>query len=152
MKGIARALARRGHEVTVLTADLGETVEAFDAEDWLRARTKGDLGWEWHDEGVKAIYLKTLTNYRATTISPRVLEFCRRQLADFELVHVYGLYDLLGSVVARFCRRRGIPYVVEPLGMFEPKSRSLQNKRLYHALIGDALFRGAGKVIATSEH
>jgi glycosyltransferase involved in cell wall biosynthesis len=101
---------------------------------------------------VKAIYLKTLTNYRATTISPRVLEFCRRQLADFDLVHVYGLYDLLGSVVARSCRRRGIPYVVEPLGMFQPKTRSLQKKRLYHALIGDALFRGAGRVIATSEH
>ena len=152
VKGIARALSQRGHEITVLTADLGETVEAFAGRDWRRERTKGDWGWEWQADGVKAIYLKTLTNYRATTISPRVLEFCLRSLADFELVHVYGLYDLLGSVVARFCRRRGIPYVIEPLGMFQPKVRSLQKKRLYHTLIGDALFRGAAVVIATSEH
>ncbi|HXM35269.1 MAG TPA: glycosyltransferase [Pyrinomonadaceae bacterium] len=151
VKGIARALSRRGHEVTVLTADLGETVEAFAGRDWRRERTKGDWGWEWQDEGVKAIYLKALAHYRATTISPRVLEFCLRRLADFELVHVYGLYDLLGSVVARFCRRRDLPYVIEPLGMFQPKMRSLQKKRLYHALIGDALFGGAGMVIATSE-
>src|ERR1700730_10302641 len=151
VKGIARALSRRGHEVTVLTADLGEAVEAFAGQAWRRERTNGDWGWEWQDEGVKAIYLKTLTNYRATTISPRVLEFCLRRLADFQLVHVYGLYDLLGSVVARFCRRHDLPYVIEPLGMFQPKMRSLQKKRLYHALIGDALFEGAAVVIATSE-
>jgi len=148
VKGIARALSRRGHEVTVLTADLGEAVEGLAGQAWRRERTKADWGWEWQDEGVKAIYLKTLTNYRATTISPRVLEFCLRRLADFQLVHVYGLYDLLGSVVARFCRRHDLPYVIEPLGMFQPKMRSLQKKRLYHALIGDALFEGAAVVIA----
>lgn len=152
VKGIATALVRRGHEVTVLTADLGETDDGDAGRQWRHERTKGEWGWEWQAAGVKAIYLKTLTNYRATTISPRVLPFSMRQVADFDVVHVYGLYDLLGSVVARFCRRRGIPYVLEPLGMFQPKVRSLQKKRLYHALIGDALFRGAAVLIATSEH
>ena len=151
VKGIARALARRGHEVTVLTADLGETVEAFAGKNWRRERTKGDWGWEWQDEGVKAIYLKTLANYRATTISPRVLEFCLKHITDFDVVHIYGLYDLIGPVVARFCRRRGIPYLVEPMGMFGPKVRSVQKKRVYHTLIGDSLFRNAAAVIATSE-
>lgn len=151
VKGIARALARRGHDVTVLTADLGDTDGAFDEGDWRRERTRGDWGWEWQNDGVKAIYLKTLTNYRATTISPRVLKFCLSQLTDFDVVHLYGLYDLIGPVVARFCRGRGIPYVLEPLGMFSPKVRSLQKKRVYHALIGDSLFRNAAAVITASE-
>src|SRR5882672_5802009 len=129
VKGIAGALARRGHQVTVLTADLGKTDEGFAGQGWQAERTQGDWGWEWQSEGVQAIYLKTLASYRATTISPRVLAFCRRRLADFDLVHIYGLYDLLGSVVARSCRRHGVPYVIEPLGMFQPKVRSLYKKR-----------------------
>jgi glycosyltransferase involved in cell wall biosynthesis len=152
VKGIARVLARHGHEVTVLTADLGPTVEAFDSQTWRRERTKSPWGWEWQDSGIKAIYLSTLANYRATTLSPRVLEFCFKHISDFDVVHIYGLYDLIGPVVARFCRRRGIPYVVEPLGMFSPKVRSMQKKRMYHTLIGDSLFRHSAAVIATSEH
>lgn len=152
VKGIATALARRGHEVTVLTADLGQPDEGLAGREWLAERTKSEWGWEWQHEGVNAIYLQTFTSYRATTISPRVLAYCRQCLGDFQLVHVYGLYDLLGSVVAHFCRRRAIPYVVEPLGMFQPKVRSLLKKRLYHGLIGDSLLRGAQVIIATSEH
>jgi glycosyltransferase involved in cell wall biosynthesis len=151
VRGIAKALTRRGHEVTVLTADLGPTDAAFDSRLWLEQRISRPLGWEWQDEAVKAIYLSTLVNYRATTLSPRVLEFCLKRLGNFDLVHVYGLYDLIGPVVARFCGRRGIPYVIEPLGMFQPKVRSLQKKRIYHALVGNELFRKAAKVIATSE-
>jgi glycosyltransferase involved in cell wall biosynthesis len=151
VRGIARGLARRGHEVTVLTADLGEANDGAAGRKWQDERTKSEWGWEWQEESVKAIYLKTLANYRATTISPRVWEYCRRQLSDFELVHVYGLYELVGAVVARFCRRRGIPYIVEPLGMFGPKVRSLRKKRIYHSLIGDSLLNGAAAVIATSE-
>jgi glycosyltransferase involved in cell wall biosynthesis len=151
VRGIARVLGRRGHEVTVLTADLGSTIAAFGAQGWGRERTKSAWGWEWRDEGIKAIYLSTLLNYRATTICPRVLEFCSKQITDFDIVHVYGLYDLIGPAVAQFCRRRGVPYVIEPLGMFQPKVRSLQKKRLYHSLIGDALVRNAAAVIATSE-
>jgi glycosyltransferase involved in cell wall biosynthesis len=150
VRGIARALARHGHVVTVLTADLGSTEQTL-GERWRQERTRGAWGWEWREEGIRAIYLSSPLNYRATTLSPGVLEFCLKTIAAFDLVHVYGLYDLIGPVVARFCRRRGIPYVVEPLGMFGPKVRSLQKKRIYQTLVGDPLFRKAAKIIATSE-
>jgi glycosyltransferase involved in cell wall biosynthesis len=149
IRGIAAALARRGHEVTVLTADLGETDGASDANGWKRMN--GEWGGEGDRDGVKAIYLAALANYRATTINRHLLSFCRRRLGEFDVVHVYGLYDLFGPVVAQFCRRRGVPYVVEPLGMFQPRVRSRQKKRLYHALMGGALLRGAAVIIATSE-
>ncbi len=149
VRGIAGALVRRGHEVTVLTADLGEPAGTFDVGNWKRER--GAWGWESRHDGVEAIYLATLTNYRATTVNLRIASFCVRRLRDYDVVHVYGLYDLIGSVVAWFSRRRGIPYVLEPLGMFGPKVRSQQKKRLYGRLVGDALFEGAAVVLATSE-
>ena len=151
VKGIARALARRGHEVTVLTADLGDKVEALDLQEWSRERTKGEWGWEWQHEGVRTIYLPTLGNYRATTISPRVFKFCDRNLTQFDVVHLYGFYDLIGPTVARLSRRSGVPYVIEPLGMFRPRVRSLRKKRVYHRVVGNSLFHNAAAIIATSE-
>ena len=149
IRGLANALARRGHEVTVLTADLGKSDGASDLVDCTRNQTA--WGWESRIDVVEAIYLTTLTNYRATTINLGVRSFCSRRLPDYDAVHVYGLYDLIGSTVAWFCRRSGIPYVLEPLGMFGPKVRSRQKKRLYNRVIGNALFEGATVVVATSE-
>jgi glycosyltransferase involved in cell wall biosynthesis len=149
VRGIAKALARRGHQVTVLTACFNDA----EPDVPLNAPTSLSRSGSWisQDKDLEAVYLSTLVNYRATTINPRVVNFCLKRLRDFDVVHIYGLYDLLGSVVAWFCRRRGIPYVLEPLGMFGPKVRSQKKKRLYRRLVGNALFQGAAVVIATSE-
>ena len=152
VRAIAKALARRGHEVTVLTADRGETdgeTQLADIADWTRSPS--EWGWEAQEHGVEAVYLPTVQNYRATTVNPRILRFCAGRMRDYDLVHIYGLYDLIGSTAAWFCRRYRIPYVLEPLGMFGPKVRSQQKKRLYRNLVGNALFKGAKAIIATSE-
>ena len=161
VRAIAKALVRRGHEVTVLTAiHQGQEAGGRRQEAGVGGRrqeqeagafTQGKWGLEARDEGVEAVYLRTLHNYRATTINPQLISFCARRLKHFDVVHVYGLYDLIGSVTAWCCRRRGIPYVLEPLGMFGPKVRSQQKKRLYDKLVGNALFSGAQIVVATSE-
>jgi glycosyltransferase involved in cell wall biosynthesis len=52
--------------------------------------------------------------------------------------------------VARVCRRLGIPYIVEPMGMFRPIVRSIPLKWVYQRLFGEALIGGAHRVVATS--
>src|SRR5205823_4900182 len=52
---------------------------------------------------------------------------------------------------AYFCRLAGIPYVVEPMGMFRPIVQSIRLKRLYHQLLGIKLLSGAGVLVATSD-
>jgi len=147
VRAIARGLARRGHEVTVLTADLGLPL----ADPSAAALQSCDSGWLSCEDDVTTIYLPTLAHYRALTINPRVIRFCRASFGRFDLVHLYGLYDLLGPTVGHFCRRRKIPYVVEPMGMYRPIVRSLGLKRLYHRAFGKRLVAGARLVIATSE-
>ncbi len=152
VRAIANALAQRGHDITVLTADMGDSdgeTKLSDVKNWTRTRTA--WGWEAQDHGVEAIYLRTTQNYRATTINPRMLRFFAQRLREFDVVHVYGLYDLIGSAAGWYCRRYGVPYVLEPLGMFGPKIRSRHKKRLYRSLVGNALFNGAQAIIATSE-
>jgi glycosyltransferase involved in cell wall biosynthesis len=147
VRAIARGLARRGHQITVLTADLGFGRGTIKSE----TAARGPWGWRAEQDGVEAIYLRGRGRYRALTFNPGVLGFCRQRLAEFDLVHIYGLYDLLGPAVARFCRRNGIPYVLEPMGMFRPIVRNLWLKRFYHLVLGQEMFLGARRVIATAE-
>jgi glycosyltransferase involved in cell wall biosynthesis len=149
VREISHALVERRHEVTVLTADFGERDGDGDPKDSERRETI--WGWESSRDGVLAIYLRSLTNYRAATINLNIFNFCARRIRDYDVVHIYGLYDLIGATAGWFCRRYGIPYVLEPIGMFGPKIRSQQKKRVYGRLIGRELFHGAEAVIATSE-
>jgi glycosyltransferase involved in cell wall biosynthesis len=147
VRALARGMAAAGHQVTVLTADLGlgrATQEIINA-------IPGRWGWESRDDDVEAVYLHTRAQYRAITWNPGVAAFCRERLASYDLVHIYGLYDLIGPQVANACRRGSQPYVVEPMGMFRPIVRTIWLKRMYHIVFGGAMLRGADRLIATSE-
>ena len=144
---IARALAKHGHRVTVLTTHWGGETGVGEV-----SRLEPDpRGWWAGDHGVEAIYLRPWLRYRALSLNPGVVSFCRSELETYDLVHIYGLYDLLGPPVAYFCRRRNIPYVVEPMGMFRPIVRGLHLKRLYHRWLTPRLVQGASYLIATAE-
>jgi glycosyltransferase involved in cell wall biosynthesis len=146
VRALAHSLALRGHQVTVLTADLGLKKNSFnmpfEACSW---------GYCAEENGVKAVYLSTLAHYRALTVNPGVVGFCRASLRQFELVHFYGLYDLLGPAVSYFCRSRDVPYVIEPMGMYRPIDRSFQLKRTWHRSLGSSFWNHAAQIIATSE-
>jgi glycosyltransferase involved in cell wall biosynthesis len=147
VRALARGLAHRGHQVTVLTADLGFTK----GNGFGVPVEPCQWGWRAEEDGVETIYLSTLGHYRALTLNPHVVGFCGASLRRFDLVHFYGLYDLLGPAVSYFCRRLGIPYVIEPMGMYRPIVRSLRLKRLYHRILGNRFVQGANYLIATSE-
>jgi glycosyltransferase involved in cell wall biosynthesis len=147
VRALAQGLVQRGHQVTVLTADLG-----------LAGRTTNGARFEpckWgmcsNQDGVNVIYLPTMAHYRALTLNPRVIGFSRTSVKSFDLVHFYGLYDLLGPIVGTFCRKQGIPYIIEPMGMYHPIDRGFLLKRAWHVLAGTAFWRHAAEVVATSE-
>jgi glycosyltransferase involved in cell wall biosynthesis len=147
VQALASTLTRHGHDVSVVTADLG-----------LAARRDigfriDHCGWGWRAEcdAVEIIYLATVARYRALTLNPRVIEFSRSALRKFDLVHCYGLYDLLGPAISFSCRRYGIPYVIEPMGMSRPIDRNIPLKQLWHRIIGDTFLQNAARIIATSE-
>ncbi|MGA8142422.1 MAG: glycosyltransferase [Candidatus Acidiferrales bacterium] len=147
VRALARGLAKRGHHVTVLTADLG-----FGKRNGFHMEIEPSRwGWRAVDEGVEAIYLPTAGHHRAVTLNPRVVTFCRESIRQYEVVHFYGLYDLLGPAASYFCRQQVTPYVVEPMGMYRPIVRSLRLKRLYHNLLGRRFVEGARYLVATSE-
>jgi len=146
VRALSRGLAACGHSVTVLTADLG----LDPATQKMLGAVSRRWGFETHEEGVETVFLRTRARYRTLTWNPGATTFCEERLASYDLVHIYGLYDLIGPQVARACRRVGRPYVVEPMGMFHPIVRNIFLKRLYHWAFGQAMIGGADRVIATS--
>ena len=149
VRALSEGLAKRGHAVTVLTADWGLDKRVSPAE--LLSAQRSPFGWRVEENGVQAIYLPTWFHHRALSWNPAVQRYCRARLQNFDVVHIFGLYDLLGPAVAKACRRQGVPYVIEPIGMFRPIVRNVFLKRWYHALLGRPMFRAAKAVIATAE-
>ncbi|HET9995282.1 MAG TPA: glycosyltransferase, partial [Candidatus Acidoferrum sp.] len=150
VRALSEALARRGHEVTVLTADWG-VEKRIQGQDTKVTAERSPFGWRLRENGVQAIYLPTWLRYHALSWNPAVKRYCRARLQNFDVVHIFGLYDLLGLAVAAACRARKVPYVIEPIGMFVPIVRNLWLKRMYHLVWGRTLFQGASAVIATSD-
>jgi glycosyltransferase involved in cell wall biosynthesis len=154
VRALAQGLARRGHTVNVLTADWG-------LEKRLRHHSEADLqaqgwdrspfGWRHAEDAVQSIYLPSWFRYRALSWNPAVKRYCRARLQNFDLVHIFGIYDLLGPAVAAAARLRNVPYIIEPIGMFVPIVRNVWLKRMYHYFVGQRLFAGARTVIATSD-
>jgi len=150
VRALSEGLARRGHTVGVLTADWGFEKRAQSKGDEIAAE-RSPFGWRNSENGVQAIYLPTWFRYRALSWNPAVKRYCRARLQGFDAVHIFGLYDLLGPAVARACRIRNIPYVLEPIGMFVPIVRNFLLKSFYHFAWGRRLFEGASAVVATSD-
>ena len=69
VRALSEALARRGHQITVLTADwgfenrLGDALESSGAD-------RSPFGWRWKQNEVQAIYLPTWFRYRALSWNP----------------------------------------------------------------------------------
>jgi glycosyltransferase involved in cell wall biosynthesis len=150
VRALSHELARRGHQVTVLTADWKLDSRFPDGEP-PAGTTRSPFGWRRDENGVQSIYLPTWLRYRALSWNPAVKRFARARLQNFDVVHIFGLYDLLGPAIAAQCRALNIPYVVEPIGMFLPIVRSFWKKRVYHAMFGKEMLAGARFLIATSE-
>ena len=150
VRSLSEGLARLGHSVTVLTADWGIDGRLRDANGQVAAE-RSPFGWRREEHGVQAIYLPTWLRRRALSWNPAAKRYCRARLRNFDVAHIFGLYDLLGPAVAGECRAKGLPYVVEPIGMFLPIVRNIQLKRMYHAMLGRRLLWGASAVIATSQ-
>ena len=129
---VASGLAGRGHQVAVAT---------FDSEHPRRQDNQ-------EMDGVPVQYLRWLGG--GLKQCPLDLRQLAHLVQGAEVVHVYGLYNLLCPVAVLLARRQGRPVVLEPLGMYPPRARNQPAKRLYNRVFTRWMARGAAAVLAAS--
>jgi Glycosyl transferase 4-like domain len=132
VRALSEGLAQMGHDVTVLTADWGLERRLAELPGEPPAEN-GPFGRKREVRGVKTIYLANWFHYHAASWNPALPRYLRARLQNFDVVHIFGLYDLLGPRTAAAAQKLNIPYVVEPIGMFVPIVRNLFLKRAYVA-------------------
>ncbi len=128
---LSRGLAARGHQVRVVT--LAQSQRSV----------RQDLV-----EGIPVQYLPWVG--RKAWQAPLGWGPLVEAVGWAQVVHGYGLYNLLCPLAAWQAQRQDRPFVIEPQGMTVPRAGNLLVKRLYHRSFTDYMLRCAVRVIATS--
>jgi glycosyltransferase involved in cell wall biosynthesis len=136
---LVRRLVARGHTVDVVTTTITDLVS--------RPGVRSTIGIV---DGANVRYLATPLRYRWMGITP-TLPIALARLHRPDVAHVFGFRDPVTTGVAAWCRLARVPYVFEPLGMFEPRLRKVRLKRLLDATIFRGVARGATAVVVASE-
>jgi glycosyltransferase involved in cell wall biosynthesis len=124
---MARAMALRGHEVAIVTADHAMSDEE---KQLLAALQWKNLRIDIHRHLPPA----ALTRHASFSTWPALM----REIAAADVVHLHSLYGFHDLVAWRACRRFGVPYILRPHGTLHPFVRRHHRRR---KLIADLLFQ-----------
>jgi glycosyltransferase involved in cell wall biosynthesis len=125
-------LLARGHSVTVVTID-SERPSRCECIDL---------------DGVAVKYLPWLKIGRYP-LSLSLRSFAH-SMGTSQIVHCFGLYNFICPIGVWNAIHSAKPLVVEPMGMFVPRVRSLFAKRLYNKMVTSWMAKHSSAIIATS--
>jgi glycosyltransferase involved in cell wall biosynthesis len=132
--GLCRALVRRGHDVTVLTALLDPAHP--------RLETLG---------GVRVRRLPALLKRVLAPWSPGLHGLLKSELQYAQLVHLHGLRSGMAVSTYRACEAADRPWVLQPHGGFPHHDRFVLPKLAFDRLWGDRMLRLAHSLVAVSQ-
>lgn len=139
--GLARAQAKLGAEVTVLTTSVDGPNDSPVAHEQAV-----DL------DGVQVWYFRS-TFLRRLYFSWRMWRWLKREIRRFDVVHLHAVYLFPITMAARVCVAADVPYVVAPRGMLVKaliESRSRWLKKAWIALWERRTLAAAAFIHATA--
>ena len=122
---MCEALTARGHEVSLFTTNMNNETD-FDVP--LNVSIKHN-GYQ--------IYYFQVGKFRKWSFSRDLMFNIQKHIHEFDIVHIHSLYLFHGFVVANYCRRFNIPYIIQPHGALDPfiRKKGRIKKAIYHYLI-----------------
>lgn len=137
----AQAVAALGHEVSILTTDLG-----------FPGRLDVPLGRPVDQGGVAVHYHPGIRPHFWGT-SPALARALREAIPRADVVHLHSLYFHHVKATACLCRRFGVPYVIQPHGALDPYlfRRHRRRKSIVEIWFQNAATRQASAVQFTTD-
>jgi glycosyltransferase involved in cell wall biosynthesis len=102
-------------------------------------------------ENVSAIFFERQWSEAYKYSRPLAL-WLDRHVADFDAVHIHAVFSHSCLAAARACRKRGVPFVVRPLGTLDPWSlrQKRWKKSLFWYLGVERMLKGASAIHYTT--
>jgi len=141
IRTMARGLVQRGIETHIATTD-----------DNGPSRLDVPLGRPVGEDGVVYWYFPRQTRFY--TFSLPFTIWLWRHASDYDLIHIHTLFSYCSNAAAWAARRKGIPYIIRPLGVLNRWGMNKRRpwlKRLSFALLEKKLLGGAARVQYTAD-
>ena len=130
---LSKALAKRGHQVTILTSDY-------------------KISQEWIDSSpnIEVFPSKTRLNLKELLITPGMRKYAKEGLKGFDVIHMHNFRTFQNIVVHHYAMKYGVPYVLQARGSL-PRIMSKKGlKLIYDVFLGYRQLRDATNVVALS--
>ena len=135
---LSKALTKRGHDVTVYTSDT------------LDKKNREKNHYLEH-QGIKIYYFRNVSNILAWhrfLFYPGLIMEVKNHIHEFDIVHMHGIRNFQNIVASHYAKKYGIPYVVQPHGSLPLLLGKKTLKRIYDAIWGEKILKGADWIIA----
>ena len=79
----------------------------------------------------------------------------KAQISDFDLVHIHAVFLYTTYIAAHWCRKKHIPYIINPFGALDPDMIKLKRplvKNIYIAAIEKYNIKNAATIHAASQY
>jgi glycosyltransferase involved in cell wall biosynthesis len=138
---MARAVAARGHKVSIYTTNQ-------DGDDVLPVSLESPV----IDGGVEFKYFPIQPPKFWGTSLP-LARAIKRDLALYDIVHIHSLYLFHDLITGRVCRKYRVPYIIRPHGTLDPYlyQRHRLRKRIMELLFENRNIKGAAALHYTTE-
>lgn len=136
---ISKELAKRGHEVQVLTTN------AYDQTSNFKPKSKEQVV-----SGFQVTYFSNLLRFSNIYLSPEMIVALRKKLKEFDVVHTHYGRQPYDVAVGFYAKKYGVPYVLQAHGSL-PRMEKRYRQCLYDTAFGYRILKNASKVIALSE-
>jgi glycosyltransferase involved in cell wall biosynthesis len=140
---ISKELVRRDHQVTVVTTDV------LDKNGRITKR-------EETIDGIRVIRFKNISNQLAKNYNGYLpigfYSWCRDNIQNFDIVHCHDFFTYQNIVIAHFCKKYDVPFIVQPHGTLSPvrqNARFRGAKQLFMNFFSDVLERSKNIIALT---
>lgn len=139
--GLCKALSRHGNEVHVYTTNVDG-----------RENSRVPLAKPVNLDGVNVWYFNS-GFFRRYYWSPMMAWSLKKNINQFDIVHIHAMFLYPVQVAARIARNSGVPYLVSPRGMLVKELVQRKNKWLktiWIELLGKKIIGNAAAIHVTS--
>lgn len=136
----SRELVRRGHEVTIHTANA------------LNFRTDFKVSKEeYYIDSIKVRYFRNVARLGGLYISPGMIHTSRKEIQNSDIIHMHGYRTFQNIITHFYARKYKRPYVLSAHGSLPRIIARQKLKWIYDVFSGFGLLKDASRTIALSQ-